>query len=164
MWYQNPVRIQYRSIWKSLELSSLDCCMTESVRNQYRHEKWRSCTALGFEPARARCAFMRTDHWANQTPHELAHADPTVYIHTYIGYCIAYMQCTAITIPTCMAEPHTKFVWWKHIQKCTRVTKRNPEKSSLPQHRTIDPLPSTNFFPGLRFLALGVAFCCPEAE
>ena len=59
------------------------------------------------------------------------------------------------TYKICMMKTHTKY---------TRVTKRNPEKSSLPQHRTVDPLPSTNFFPGLRFFALGVAFCCPEAE
>ena len=74
------------------------------------------------------------------------------------------MQCTAILYP---------LVWQNHIQnlydentykKCTRVTERNPEESSFPQHLTIEAAPSTNFFPGLRFFALGVAFCCPEAE
>ena len=160
---QNPIQIHLK-ITGIIESRLLhDRISQKSI--QTRKMAIMHCTGIrtGARAVRVH-ALERTDHWANQTPHELAHADPTVHIHTYIGYCIPYMQCMAITIPTCMAEPHTKFVWWKHIQKCTQVIKRNPEKSSLPQHRTIDPLPSTNFFPGLRFLARGVAFCCPEAE
>ena len=51
----------------------------------------------------------------------------------------------------------------KSHTKCTQVIKRNPGKSSLPRPRTIDLVPSTNFSSGLRFLARGVAFCCPAS-
>ena len=45
-------------------------------------------------------------------------------------------------------------------------TKMHPGDRTQPREKftTIEPVSSTNFFPGLRFFTLGVAFCCPEAE
>ena len=107
MWHPDSVRIQYRSILKSLKWSSLDCCMTESVRNQYRHEKWRSCTALDSNPrARgARSCVLTIEPTRRRT-------SSRTLIQQYIYTCIlgtVYSICNA-------RQLLYPLVWQNHIQ------------------------------------------------
>ena len=58
---QNPIQIHLK-ITGIIESRLLHDRISQKSIQTRKYEKWRSCTALGFEPARARCAFMRTDH------------------------------------------------------------------------------------------------------
>ena len=55
------------------------------------------------------------------------------------------------TCKICMMKTHTK------IHPGDRTQPREKFTSPAP-YSTIDPVPSTNFFPGLRFFALGLRF------
>ena len=98
----------------------------------------------GFELARSRSRSCVLTDRPTRRRGRVARIELDVYI----------VHSSKIQYKICMVKSHTK---------CTQAKKRNPEKSSLPRPRTIALVPSMNFLSGLRFLARGVAFCCPAS-
>ena len=95
---------------------TLSCCMTESVRNQYRPLRWLKIADSGIRTrARAR-AITRADQSTNQASRK-SRAPWTICIYSAQWHSSAEW---AVRARICMRNPHTKFVCWNHIQNKVR--------------------------------------------
>ena len=125
MWYHWPVIIQYRSVGKVLDSTSLDCHMTKPVRNQYRsHDGWTRWIlwTAGFDHARARaCSCALTNRPTKRRWKLARRIQSTCTGRLQISStCTQFQFCRGKCPAVNMWISHTKFVCGFHIQNCKK--------------------------------------------